>query len=1367
MTPLPPAIPTNGRKTNSTPRTEPRVGNGMLARALGHIDSFAWDDAPRAVVTFPMPPSTTRNDYNRNESLPTVPGSTSNRSAPRMGSVTITMPSASQALPPLNSTGSSTPKSISPPMNVVSASRPARYSPEELAARQRQGILSTALRQFSRSKSLNGLKDDVPGGSAPGASRGIGVPLKTSKSMAMIIDSSDEEHRTGILGRSLSKRRKMRNLSEHSRKGSFSDEEYGKVDDSSAPTSGSQGRGKRSRLVRVPRVSSQSEVELHGLNGYARLRSLQQPTDARERRRNLFKAKTDSNQQSSEDEEEAEEQTEAQKAELEELEELCKTGGDHSTRLLYLAKKGQWDSVRHFLLSSKRFDYTLTDQDRMTAVHVCARWANDHMLRKLVGKTLVFSQASWGMLSLISDCKLVLGRWPIHQACERTSSRAYALIQTLLHHSRASRLAVDKSKNMPIHLAIRAENIPVVQMLLQRDSDSQVRMPDEDGNTPLHLAAQRNNEILKIIVESGGGDDVNTQNKLGRTPLHEVAQNGDEKMLKTMWKLNADANIMDKTYSNRNTYEYRCRAQRELIDLGQVEVVYVGLGTDQQMVEPQLFLVSAPISLHWLWTTNNPRFETASFSREESDARNKFITQKATEMCHDWYDEDGAQLNFIRETETNGSCPCKEQQANFGSFNQPPPAGEPGAAGGGGYPGGYGGYRGYGQSSQSSTFPTHYGQVCCYDEKRFLMQTTYQPVIKVIEETPYNPGFPLRAYEFGTSPYMGQFEVPGLSAFHHDCMPYFLCSIGEPIGAGTFTTIDNEKFVFNEPGVYNFLYIPKTTTTPEVRIQIRLEKYPNRRVDFSQLGRYLSQEELVQPTNATVITGVTLEATGTDRVHVLARGDTRRFRYRTSAIVGNILRYFDTMHLQRFRGVLIYVNNVERGQPEVYVVLEEAQIEIRIRESYSMDIDRMPMYQESMGMLDITLSVPPQYGVTPDGDKTREQDNRLRYDLPRVAGLMRPFPETAIGMFTNTLTLNDVNSENIRQQITNKYRIPGSGEKFSDYNMNTLKQFGLPSDNMFTTSTDDDKKFEVFPAAVMKGEPIYKTAEIYQTNVGIQPYQAQIYHDYAVNRCPDNPPKIMSECGDNVPCLYDYVMLNAEILGTQAKDAWNQFYLDRYIAIRQYNSCGPINIEYPEYMLKQPALASSYMQGDTARFECFQTHWIKGDHEYKCTLVVDYNYQNSYRFEWNKGEQPWCRSRELDNFLKWLSGVLITIGIITTIILIFLCCWCSKVRHQQEREASRLSGTGTYDRRAPRGFDFDSMPRKSTSLSSINQPGEIVEQRNGGFDEGRPLQNGRGSPFTSASRSPETPELGARNVGGFPRAGTEEEAKLLGMNTSV
>lgn len=224
------------------------------------------------------------------------------------------------------------------------------------------------------------------------------------------------------------------------------------------------------------------------------------------------------------------------------------------------------------------------------------------------------------------------------------------------------------------------------------------------------------------------------------------------------------------------------------------------------------------------------------------------------------------------------------------------------------------------------------------------MQTSYQPVIKVTPEVPYNPGFPMRAYEFGTAPYMGQYEVPGLSAFHNDYMPYFLCckfadfrcqmfywrrpssgcqeyqppAYGEVMGAGTFNTIDNDKFIFNEPGVYNGLYIPHTLSTPEVKVQIRMERYPNRRVDFSEsccfsehgvrsiltglLGRYMAQQDLVQPTNATVVTGVVLEATGTDRVHVVARKDTRRFRYRTSIIVGNILRYFDTMRIQRFKG---------------------------------------------------------------------------------------------------------------------------------------------------------------------------------------------------------------------------------------------------------------------------------------------------------------------------------------------------------------------------------------------------------------------------------------------------------------------------------
>lgn len=53
----------------------------------------------------------------------------------------------------------------------------------------------------------------------------------------------------------------------------------------------------------------------------------------------------------------------------------------------------------------------------------------------------------------------------------------------------------------------------------------------------------------------------------------------------------------------------------------------------------------------------------------------------------------------------------------------------------------------------------------------------------------------------------------------------------------------------------------------------------------------------------------------------------------------------------------------------------------------------------------------------PDGDKVREQDMRTRYNLPRVSGLMRPFPDQTSASYLSGLSLSDVNAEGIRQQI--------------------------------------------------------------------------------------------------------------------------------------------------------------------------------------------------------------------------------------------------------------------------------------------------------------------------------------------------------------
>lgn len=84
-------------------------------------------------------------------------------------------------------------------------------------------------------------------------------------------------------------------------------------------------------------------------------------------------------------------------------------------------------------------------------------------------------------------------------ACERNSAMAFPIVQILLNLNKQSRLAVDKKKNMPIHLAIQSENIPIIQLLLQRDAEQQVCFADIDGNTPFHLAAKQRINFKKFF----------------------------------------------------------------------------------------------------------------------------------------------------------------------------------------------------------------------------------------------------------------------------------------------------------------------------------------------------------------------------------------------------------------------------------------------------------------------------------------------------------------------------------------------------------------------------------------------------------------------------------------------------------------------------------------------------------------------------------------------------------------------------------------------------------------------------------------------------------------------------------------------------
>lgn len=98
-----------------------------------------------------------------------------------------------------------------------------------------------------------------------------------------------------------------------------------------------------------------------------------------------------------------------------------------------------------------------------------------------------------------------------------------------------------------------------------------------------------------------------------------------------------------------------------------------------------------------------------------------------------------------------------------------------------------------------------------------------------------------------------------------------------------------------------------------------------------------------------------------DPVLIVVRKDLRRSRYRVNIIVNGFVEYFDTLWKRRYRGITIYVKPDEEGQSETYVVLEEAKIGVRIRESKSRRFKNERRFFESFGLLDITVSVPMEY----------------------------------------------------------------------------------------------------------------------------------------------------------------------------------------------------------------------------------------------------------------------------------------------------------------------------------------------------------------------------------------------------------------------
>ncbi|KRY46915.1 Uncharacterized protein F54D1.6, partial [Trichinella britovi] len=731
----------------------------------------------------------------------------------------------------------------------------------------------------------------------------------------------------------------------------------------------------------------------------------------------------------------------------------------------------------------------------------------------------------------------------------------------------------------------------------------------------------------------------------------------------------------------------------------------------------------------------------------------------ASQSCLEWFAEDGQQWNFIRDTETNSSCPCRYEQAliDIGRFMPHPRCSQR--------------FRNLNcdvyigakecflsTNNVEGSYVTHYGQVCCYDRDGYLMHTSYQTVVQV-PDYPYNPGFPQRAYEFGTYPFTKQFELPTLSHYYHDILPYFTCckwsvehcqffywrrpssscleyqppGIASIMGAGHVVTFDRFNYTFNQPGIYMFLHKPKQhagghhhrAVSPEVQIQIRLERYPDRSVDFGHRDTY--QGRLVKPLDVAVVTGVALQegsAMESDRVLILLRKDTRRYKYRTHVLVNDELRYFDTIKTQRFRGVTVYVNDWKEGQSEVYVVLEHSRIGVRIRESYAMEITRQLAFEESMGLLDVFLSIPPEFRLMQD-----PLDNKAKF-ADAVAGLAGTFSGTDKDDFLrpDRRTYQAPGDDEIAYEFANSWKV--NNEQFAD---------------LFTLVTSDHRDW---PEAELIG-PVFPASQYYDNEAHSPQFTWEFNKrfescDSAYFFKPDCPSfeamqNIKAGCLQMYQCNYDSFELKQMIIGLQTKQEYVHQIELRKAGMQYYNSCGAINVEYPDYLIINPATGKLYLEGDQVQFECYPTHWLKGTGEYTCKDG-----------RWNQGWQPWCRSKQLETTLKILTIIFGILLIIAVIGAIFFCCWLVKVGDRKRVRNVYRSGEPLSTKKLPSertivfppgpGHPMDYAPL--TQVNSLRPVNNAVQHRQQGMN----FFPSTGDGSTPSSRNSATPTIGLKTL---------------------
>ncbi|XGW17593.1 hypothetical protein V3C99_002299 [Haemonchus contortus] len=605
----------------------------------------------------------------------------------------------------------------------------------------------------------------------------------------------------------------------------------------------------------------------------------------------------------------------------------------------------------------------------------------------------------------------------------------------------------------------------------------------------------------------------------------------------------------------------------------------------------------------------------------------------ALDMCIEWFEYDGKRRNFQMDLTQDTPCPCKMSQAllDLGRYMPIMDCDKDGDTSCPVNKGAQHCIQGVQPSSAGSS------QQCCYDYDGYLMFTDdWEP------DGDYNrfyqPGTPARAHKFGASPFRQPPFIPTMSNYQLDLMPYRTCctyaqhcefyywrrmtngcqgykapAAGYMYGEPHVVTFDGAKYTF--PGKGYFVLVMSDDPTHKLMVQVRLEQ-PDDTLWHSHV-------------NATVITGIAVQENDSSIVQVFARKPMRRWRYRTDVYVDGVRRFFDKPHwkYQQFRNVDLRNPLQNMNQSEIIIMLKSG-IGIQVHESY--------------GMLDVLVSLPPSYNTTCKPGITASSS------LNAVDGTARCY--TTLGLL-GTYN-NDINDDltSSTGQVTRS-----SGDTF------TASTTQMIYDQFGSTWRVDGKNDKI--GAVLFSEqfkPIYNPLIFASTDY--TPVFWPQYLDMNASRV-FTMEQVTSTCQGVPQCEYDYTMTGRREVGLTTLRKQKNFFAMQKSGSKQLISCGPLLKK--EGVVKTPA-NGNYLDGDSVTFSCKPKYYIHGDIERTCRNGT-----------WSPGWWAWCRDRNLEYALKWMTALLSIFGIVMVFIIFFCILWNIRRKKQQEHTQRILEKGGT------------------------------------------------------------------------------------------